>query len=72
MTVRNLDALFAPASVAVIGASDRAGSIGRAVFENLRSAGFPGPLFPVHEPAHPGAQLPGSARAGIEPERELR
>jgi acetyltransferase len=41
-----LDALFAPESVAVIGATEAAGSVGCAVLENLAS--FPGPVFPVN------------------------
>jgi acetyltransferase len=44
MSVRNLDALFAPASVCVIGVSERPGNVGRVVFENLLAAGFKGPL----------------------------
>lgn len=46
MTIRNLDALFKPRSIAVIGASDRAGSVGRVLLENL--GGFPGELFAVN------------------------
>ncbi|MDB5803899.1 MAG: long-chain fatty-acid-CoA ligase [Betaproteobacteria bacterium] len=34
-----LDPLFAPRSIAVVGASERAGSLGRAVFDNLRADG---------------------------------
>lgn len=41
-----LDALFAARSVALIGASEQPGSVGRALLENLRS--FPGRLFPVN------------------------
>jgi acetyltransferase len=44
MSVRNLDALFAPASIAVIGVSERADNVGHVVFKNLRAAGFQGPL----------------------------
>ncbi|HJR70847.1 MAG TPA: CoA-binding protein, partial [Gammaproteobacteria bacterium] len=51
MTIRNLDAVFRPRSVAVIGASERMGSIGRIVLENLASAGFPGEIFAVN-PRH--------------------
>jgi acetyltransferase len=47
MTIRNLDALFEPRSVAVIGASDRSGSIGRILLENL--AAFPGDLYAVNQ-----------------------
>ncbi|HTP47316.1 MAG TPA: GNAT family N-acetyltransferase [Casimicrobiaceae bacterium] len=43
--------LLAPASVAVCGASGRAGSFGRIVYENLLSGGFRGELFAVN-PAH--------------------
>lgn len=48
MTIRNLDAVFRPRSVAVIGASGRAGSIGRILLENLAAAGFAGEVFPVN------------------------
>jgi acetyltransferase len=48
MTTRNLEHLLAPRSVAVIGASDRPGSPGAAVFRNLRAGGFAGPLWPVN------------------------
>jgi acetyltransferase len=51
MTIRNLDALFRPRSVAVIGASERAGSIGRLLVQNLVQAGFAGPITPVN-PKH--------------------
>ena len=41
-----LDRFFTPASVAVIGATDREGSVGRAILTNLKM--FPGKLYPVH------------------------
>jgi acetyltransferase len=44
-----LDAIFAPRSVAVIGASDRAGSVGRAVLWSLVSSPFGGTVYPVSE-----------------------
>src|SRR5271154_373852 len=43
-----LDPLFAPRSVAVIGASERAGSVGRSVLWNLLSSPFGGTVFPVN------------------------
>lgn len=46
-----LTPLFSPASVAVIGASDRTGSVGARVLQNLQEAGFHGELFPVN-PKH--------------------
>lgn len=48
MTIRNLNHLVAPRSVAVIGASDSDGSLGRVVMSNLTSAGFHGPIWPVN------------------------
>ena len=42
MSTYRLDKLFAPSSVALVGASDREGSVGLAVLRNLRAAGFPG------------------------------
>ncbi|APV52067.1 hypothetical protein BWI17_21785 [Betaproteobacteria bacterium GR16-43] len=43
-----LDPLLSPASVALIGASERAGSVGSAVLANLRAGGFRGTLFLVN------------------------
>jgi acetyltransferase len=53
MSVRNLDRLFNPASVALIGATDRAGSIGSVVMRNLQRAGFHCALMLV-SPHHRG------------------
>src|SRR5271165_7420466 len=43
-----LDPLFLPQSVAVIGASERVGSVGRSVLWNLLSSPFGGTVFPVN------------------------
>ncbi|CAE6906685.1 GNAT family N-acetyltransferase [Paraburkholderia domus] len=48
MTVRNLDALFRPKSVAVIGASERPGSTGAMVWARVLEGGFNGPVWPVN------------------------
>ena len=48
MSIRNLEYLMRPASVAVIGASDRPGSVGATVWANLAAGGFSGPLWPVN------------------------
>ena len=48
MTVRHLDSLFLPTSVAVIGASDREGSLGAVVLRNIKRGGFKGPVWPVN------------------------
>lgn len=44
-----LDAIFAPTSVAVIGATERQGSVGRTVLSNLLAApSFAGRIFPIN------------------------
>ena len=48
MTVRNLQHLLMPRSVALVGASGREGSIGRIVAGNLIKCGFGGPLYLVN------------------------
>ncbi|MBD2524747.1 bifunctional acetate--CoA ligase family protein/GNAT family N-acetyltransferase [Nostoc sp. FACHB-133] len=47
-----LDAIFAPKSVAVIGASEKAGSVGRTLLWNLISNPFGGTVFPVNPKRH--------------------
>ena len=44
MSTHQLKALFKPRSLALAGASARQGSLGRAVLDNLRRAGFAGPI----------------------------
>lgn len=51
MSTRNFDRLFAPTSIAVIGASDEAGSVGQVVTRNLLSGGFEGSVRLVN-PKH--------------------
>jgi acetate---CoA ligase (ADP-forming) len=46
-----LEKLFHPSSIAVIGASETSGKVGRVVLENIVSSGFGGKLFPVN-PSH--------------------
>jgi acetyltransferase len=48
MSIRHLDLLFDPRSVAVIGASDSPGSVGATVWRNLREGGFEGPCWAVN------------------------
>ena len=43
-----LDALFLPNSVAVIGATERPGTVGRTVLENLRHPSFQGKVYAVN------------------------
>jgi acetyltransferase len=44
-----LDPIFSPRSVALIGASERAGSVGRNVLWNLLSSPFGGTVFPINK-----------------------
>ncbi|MDO8769975.1 MAG: CoA-binding protein, partial [Burkholderiaceae bacterium] len=48
MSIRNLDSLFDPASIAVFGASQRLGSVGATVWRNLSSGSFKGALYAVN------------------------
>lgn len=43
-----LQPFFAPQSVALIGATENPGSVGRTVLENLKAGGFAGPIFPIN------------------------
>jgi acetyltransferase len=51
VTIRNLDQLFRPRSVALIGASSRPGSIGAVLARNIFRGDFDGPILPVN-PKH--------------------
>lgn len=51
MSIRNLDALFKPRSIALIGASKARGSVGAVLAHNLFNSGFTGPIMPVN-PKH--------------------
>lgn len=48
MSVRNLDPLFRPRSVAVIGGSSRAGTLGERVLSNVIDGGFEDTIFAVN------------------------
>ncbi|HAO23363.1 MAG TPA: GNAT family N-acetyltransferase, partial [Desulfobacteraceae bacterium] len=48
MTTRNLRYMFEPKSLALIGASDKAGAVGAVVMRNIINAGFAGEIFPVN------------------------
>ena len=48
MSIRNLDSLFDPRSVAVIGASERPFSVGGTLWRNMHGGGFAGAVYPVN------------------------
>ena len=58
MSVRHLHHLLEPASIVVVGASNRAASVGGTVWRNLHAGHFKGPIFGVN-PKH--AELDGQA-----------
>ncbi|WP_304165069.1 bifunctional acetate--CoA ligase family protein/GNAT family N-acetyltransferase [Phenylobacterium aquaticum] len=63
MTTRNLDALFEPHAIALIGASNRDGSVGSVLARNLLESGFAGPVLPVNP--HEGAIRSAMAYAKV-------
>lgn len=64
MSVRNLNFLFDPQSVAVIGASERPFSVGGTLWRNLQGGSFAGRVYPVNpkhgtlsgQPCYPNVQ----------------
>lgn len=48
MSIRNLEKIFRPRRVAIIGASERVGSVGATVQRNMITAGFRGVVYPVN------------------------
>lgn len=48
---KNLDRIIAPKSIAVVGASRKAGSVGQAIFKNLLHSEYNGILYPVNPKA---------------------
>jgi len=56
---QNLDAIFSPSSVAVVGASTTPGKVGHDIFVNILRGGYTGTLYPVN----PNAKAIASVRA---------
>ncbi|TRO47470.1 CoA-binding protein, partial [Candidatus Bathyarchaeota archaeon] len=48
MVTLNLDKIFNPKSVAIIGASDKEGSVGYAIVKNLTELGYAGKVYLVN------------------------
>ncbi|MHA2100239.1 MAG: acetate--CoA ligase family protein [Candidatus Kariarchaeaceae archaeon] len=46
--INNLDVMFHPQSIAVVGASRREGSIGKAILKNIIDFGYEGTVYPVN------------------------
>lgn len=58
----SVEPLLRPRSVAVVGASRRTGTIGRAILENLKACGFAGPIYPINPAAGEVSGLGAFAR----------
>jgi acyl-CoA synthetase (NDP forming)/GNAT superfamily N-acetyltransferase len=58
-SVASLRPVFAPRSVAVIGASRHPGTVGRSVLDNIRTAGFAGRLYAVNPNVDPPGDIDG-------------
>ena len=65
---QKLEQLFEPRSIAVIGASEREGSAGRMIMENLTRHGFPGSLYPVSSKHSSILGMPAYSKVGKIPE----
>lgn len=48
MAIRNLDKIFRPHRVAIVGASDQPGKVGYTLLRNMITAGFAGVVYPVN------------------------
>lgn len=48
MSVRNLDFVLKPRSIALLGASPQQGTVGRVVLDNIMAGGFQGIVYPVN------------------------
>lgn len=62
MSGRHLRYLFNPASVALIGASERPGSLGEALARKLSAGGFSGPLYWINRQHHQIGERPAYRR----------
>jgi len=52
MSTEQLEKVFHPGSIAVVGASTNPDSVGYAVMKNLAEGGFAGPVYPVNKKHH--------------------
>ncbi|MBN1586695.1 MAG: acetate--CoA ligase [Candidatus Omnitrophica bacterium] len=64
----SLEPLFSPKSIAVIGASTKAGSVGQAVLQNLLEAPFQGKIYPVNPKAKDVLGVPSFESVSAIPE----
>src|SRR5271157_2129153 len=63
-----LEAFFTPQNIAVIGATEKAGSIGRTIVWNLMKSPFGGPIFPVNPKRRSVLGIKAHPRIGAVPD----
>lgn len=68
----NLNSLFNPKSIAVIGASTNVKKIGRQILDNLKSSGYKGKIYPINLKAKTVAGLNAYADLEEVPEKNLK
>ncbi|MFI4875267.1 MAG: CoA-binding protein, partial [Blastopirellula sp. JB062] len=68
MTIRNLSKIFHPKSVAIIGASRTAGSVGNTVVKNLIDGEFAGKIYPINPKYDSIEDLPAFGKVADLPE----
>ena len=64
-----IECFFAPRTVALIGATDHEGSVGRTVLVNLRNRKFPGTVYAVNPNRSTVMGLPCCASVAAVPEK---
>ncbi len=52
LVMEGIEHILSPQSIAVVGASNRVGSLGLAIFRNLLDGGYQGILYPVNPKAN--------------------
>src|SRR3972149_1992670 len=68
MAIRNLEKIFKPKRIAVIGASTTPHSVGNTVVVNLKEAGFAGSIYPINPKYSTIAGLKAYGSVGEPPE----
>ncbi len=68
MAIRNLNKIFRPKSIAVVGASEKPLAVGHVVLKNLIESGFSGPIYPINPKHKQLLNLPVFPNVGALPE----
>jgi len=66
---RPLEAMLAPRAIAVVGATETGGTVGRTLLENLQAGGFEGAVYPVNPKRESVLGVKAYPKIGALPER---